>query len=144
MFESAELGHAVDDAAFRKDEPKLREALLDAQFEVLQAARFPVILVVGGVDGAGKGETVNTLLSWTDAHHQRVHALDGSGDDEQGRPRLWPFWRDLPAKGRTGIFLGSWYTAPIVDHVYRRIGRMKRADFERAAGGDPGLRAPPH
>ena len=127
MFESAELGHSIDDVTYGREEPKLREALLNVQFDVLQAARFPVILVVGGVDGAGKGETVNTLLSWMDAHHLQVHAIDNLTSEEKGRPRMWRFWRDLPPKGRTGIFLGSWYTEPIVERAY---GRMKRGTFE--------------
>ena len=40
---------------------------------------------------------------------------------------MWRFWRALPPKGKTGVFFGSWYTEPIVDRVYRRIGE-RRAD----------------
>jgi polyphosphate:AMP phosphotransferase len=127
MFESAELGHSIDDETYRREEPKLREALLDVQFDVLEAERFPVILLVGGVDGAGKGETVNALLSWMDAHHVQVHALDTPTTEEATRPRMWRFWRDLPPKGRMGIFLGSWYTEPITERAY---GRMKKGAFE--------------
>ena len=58
MFESAEVGHKVDKAVYAKEEPKLREALLNAQFDLSQNGKFAVLILIGGVDGAGKGETV--------------------------------------------------------------------------------------
>ena len=57
MFESAELGHKIDKKTYDAEVPALREALLDAQFELAEQARFPVILLINGVDGAGKGDT---------------------------------------------------------------------------------------
>jgi polyphosphate:AMP phosphotransferase len=129
MFESAELGHRVDKGTFAKKEPPLREALLDAQFEFVERKKHPVILVVGGVDGAGKGETVNVLNEWMDARHMRTHALRPPTDEEGARPPMWRFWKDLPPKGTIGIFLGSWYTMPIVERVY---GETRKTELEEA------------
>ena len=69
MFESAELGHCISDREYSVAEPKLREDLLQAQYELLEKKSFPVIIVIGGVDGAGKGETVNILNKWMDPRH---------------------------------------------------------------------------
>jgi polyphosphate kinase 2 (PPK2 family) len=69
MFESAELGHKVKKSLYRKEVPALREALLEAQFELAQTARFAVIILVGGLDGAGRGATVNMLNEWMDPRH---------------------------------------------------------------------------
>ncbi len=128
MFESAELGHSIDKATFDAELPKLRRALLEAQYQVLKAAKFPVVLVIGGVDGAGKGETVNLFNEWMDARHIQAHALSRPSDEESERPRMWRFWRELPPKGKIGIFFGSWYTEPIVD---RAFGRTDDATFDR-------------
>jgi polyphosphate:AMP phosphotransferase len=35
---------------------------------------------------------------------------------------MYRFWRRLPPKGKTGVFLGSWYTAPIMGRVYGQVG----------------------
>ena len=64
MFESAELGHKVTKEVYARQEPKLREALLNAQFDLAAAKKFPGLILIGGVDGAGKGETVNLLNEW--------------------------------------------------------------------------------
>src|SRR5207245_2329372 len=66
MFESAEIGNAVDRDTFRREAANLRPALLAAQGE-LRDANFSVVVEVGGVEGAGKSETVNLLLEWLDA-----------------------------------------------------------------------------
>jgi AMP-polyphosphate phosphotransferase len=123
MFESAELGQKIDKETFEREEPQLREALLNVQYDLSQAHRFPVVIVIGGVDGAGKGETVNTLNEWMDPRHIHTHAFPEPSDEERERPRMWRFWRALPPRGKIGILFGAWHTQPIVDRVYGRIGK---------------------
>ena len=129
MFESAELGHTITKERFKEEAPKLREALLDAQYDLLEARSFPLIILVGGVDGAGKGETVNVLHSWMDPRHIHMHALDAPAGEERERPSLWRFWLRLPPKGKAGIFLGSWYTTPIVRRAY---GESKEPELDQS------------
>ena len=117
MFESAELGHKIDKETYRKEVPPLREALLDAQSDLLLSEKFPVIILISGVDGAGKGETVNILNEWLDPRHIRTHAMHDPSDEERERPVMWRYWRVLPPKGKIGIFFRSWYSTPINDHV---------------------------
>lgn len=118
MFESAELGHKIDKATYAREEPKLREALLDVQFELAQTKKFPVIILVSGVDGAGKGEIVNLLNEWMDPRHIQTHAMGQPTEGELERPEMWRFWRALPPKGKIGIFFGSWYTWPVLHRVF--------------------------
>jgi len=63
MFEAAEVGHTLSKAVYKRRLPGLRTGLLQVQ-QQLRTAPFPVIVVFAGVDGAGKGETVNLLNEW--------------------------------------------------------------------------------
>lgn len=117
MFESAELGHRVDKADYTQQVPALREALLTAQMDLAVHGGFPVIVIVGGIDGAGRGETVNLLNEWMDARFIATHAMGKPTTAELERPPMWRFWQALPPKGRIGLFLGSWYTQPILNTV---------------------------
>lgn len=110
MFESAEIGHAIDKETYDAAVPALREALLEAQFELQQQKRFPVIILINGIEGAGKGETVKLLNEWMDPRLIEVRTFDQQTDEELARPPAWRYWRMLPAKGRMGVFFGNWYS----------------------------------
>ncbi len=127
MFESAELGHKIDKDTFKDEVPKLRAALLDVQYDVLEKKEFPVVILISGVDGSGKGETINLLYSWMDPRHISTLAFSAPSDEEAARPYMWRYWRALPAKGKVGIFAGSWYSQPITDRIN---GDMRRADLD--------------
>jgi polyphosphate:AMP phosphotransferase len=128
MFESAELGHAISRKDYKAREPQLRQQLLQAQYELLARAEFPVLVLINGVDGAGKGETVNLLNEWMDPRHIRTEAFGAISESERERPEMWRFWQVLPPKGRIGIFFGSWYTDPI---LARATGGAKKAEYLR-------------
>ncbi|HZV56014.1 MAG TPA: polyphosphate:AMP phosphotransferase [Rhodocyclaceae bacterium] len=117
MFESAELGHRIDKETWRKTVPELRSALLDVQFDLKEQNKIPVVVLVSGQDGAGKGETINVLYEWMDPRFISTLAFSKPTDEERERPEMWRYWRALPPKGRIGIFAGSWYSDPIHDSI---------------------------
>ncbi len=61
MFESARLPQNMDKKTFKKLEPQLREALLASQLPVVEKQPFSTMILVDGLDGAGKGEAVARL-----------------------------------------------------------------------------------
>ncbi|KIH76028.1 polyphosphate:AMP phosphotransferase [Geoalkalibacter ferrihydriticus] len=129
MFASAELGHRINKEEYDAQVPALREALLEAQMELGEKRGFPLILVLAGLEGAGKGETLKILNEWMDPRFIETHALGPPSDEERERPPMWRYWRRLPPKGKIGIFLGSWYTQPILARTYERCGH---ADLDQA------------
>ena len=116
MFEVAELGHKVSKADYNEKVPTLRTQLLTIQ-QQLSALDFSVIILISGVDGGGKGEVINLLNEWLDPRFMRTNAYDSPSDEELERPKFWRFWRTMPAKGTIGIYVGSWYSAPIAQRV---------------------------
>ena len=136
MFESAEIGHSIDKETFEAEVPALREALLEAQYELQQQGRFAVIILINGVEGAGKGETVKLLNEWMDARLIQVSTFDQQTDEELARPPAWRYWRQLPPKGRIGIFFGNWYSQMLQGRVH---GRIKNAVLDQAIDSTLGL-----
>ena len=92
MFETAELGRKISKEEFRKVEPELRTDLVLLQQE-LRSADFPVLVLFSGVDGAGKGETVNLLNEWMDPRWMDTCAYGKLSDEERERPPFWRYWR---------------------------------------------------
>ena len=132
MFESAEIGHAIDKDTYDAEVPALREALLEVQYELQQQKRFPVIILINGIEGAGKGETVKLLNEWMDPRLIEVRTFDQQTDEELARPPAWRYWRQLPAKGRMGIFFGNWYSQMLQGRVH---GQIKDARLDQAIAG---------
>ncbi len=120
MFEIAELGHTLKKSDYNEQIPELRTQLLLLQ-QQLGTCDFPVIILISGVDGGGKGQVINLLNEWLDARYMETFAFDEPSDEEKERPKYWRYWRSLPPKGRIGIYVGSWYSDPISHRVYGDI-----------------------
>jgi AMP-polyphosphate phosphotransferase len=125
MFEASELGHEITKQQYEGEVPELRASLLDVQYAVKENGTFPVIVLIAGVDGAGKGETVNVLNEWMDPRHVRTVAFGAPTEEELQRPRMWRYWMALPPRGKIGVLFGSWYTDPIVERVFGKVRRSK-------------------
>ena len=132
MFESAEIGHAIDKETYDSEVPALREALLEAQYDLHQQKRSAVIVLINGIEGAGKGETVKLLSEWMDPRLIEVRTFDQQTDEELAHPPAWRYWRQLPAKGRMGVFFGNWYSQMLQGRVH---GRFKDAVLDQAING---------
>jgi polyphosphate:AMP phosphotransferase len=133
VFESAELGLRLSKDEYAAELPAIRARLLAAQL-ALRTTKVPVIVVIAGADGSGKGDTVNRLLEWLDPRGVETNVFGPRTDEERDRPAAWRFWRTLPARGRIGIFFGSWYTEPILKRTTGKIGSPRfEAELARVA-----------
>lgn len=131
----ARFAYAETDPVISKEEAKpliaaLRGDLLKAQYARLNKADRSLLIVVAGIDGAGKGATVNLINEWMDARHIRTLAFGLPSSEEARYPFLWRYWRHLPPKGRSGIVFGSWYSP-----LFRLLAEKnpKRSQVERLA-----------
>ncbi len=145
MFEAAELGRKISKKEFQELEPQLHTRLLEVQ-QQLRKSRVPVIVIVSGVEGAGKGEVVNRLSEWLDTRDIQTNAFWDETDDQRLRPDYWRFWKALPPRGTIGIMFGSWYTRPIIDRVFDGLDegefeqQLRRiVEFERMLVQDEAL-----
>jgi polyphosphate:AMP phosphotransferase len=129
MFRTAELERTVAKETYHQAVPALRAGLLEAQQQLKEIARFPVIIVFGGVDKGGKIETINLLNEWMDPRWLVTRAYGPPSDEMIERPEYWRYWRDLPPNGRIGLFIRCWYSLPLLDRVH---GRTSEAEFDEA------------
>ena len=128
MFESATLRHEIAKEEYEREVATLRTALLAAQHALGMGKPFAVLVLIAGVEGAGKSETVNLLNEWMDPRFIETSGFTLPTEEESAHPPMWRFWRVLPARGRIGIFFGAWHTAPIVQRV---MGTICAGEFDR-------------
>lgn len=125
MFETLEVGKKIKSSDFNELQLPLRQQLLDAQFDLAERD-YPVIVVIAGLDGSGKGALVHRINEWMDPRGIETSTFWEHSDEEESRPFFWRFWRRLPPRGQIGIFLGSWYTQPAQATI---DGDMNREQF---------------
>jgi len=122
--------------------PELRVSLLNAQFD-LRHRDFSVLIVVAGDDREGVNEVLHRLHEWLDARYVGTEVFFEPGPEGAVHPMFWRYWRELPADGSIGLFVGAWPLAAVArlldgdgDHVafQWRLGRMER--FERMLAED--------
>jgi AMP-polyphosphate phosphotransferase len=145
MFETVELGRVCSKEEYEAKVPEIRTRLLKAQ-TLLEQARFPVIVLISGLAGAGKREATNLLHEWLDARYLVSETYSAPSEEERERPEYWRYFRWLPQAGRIGLYQGSWYTRPLrervrgridSDHFGRDLERIRR--FEQLLADDGAL-----
>lgn len=105
----AEQDPVIDKAQAKEHIAHLRAVLLKAQYAQLKQAKKSLLVVIAGIDGAGKGACISLMNEWLDARHVSTLAFGEPNVVDAQRPPLWRYWQHLPTKGRMGIVFGSWY-----------------------------------
>ncbi len=125
MLESAELGHAISKGEYDLAEPKLRDALVNAQYDLLAGRRKSVVVLLSGVVTGGRGETAKQLAEWMDPRHLQVQAFGPRTPEELVHPLHWRYWQALPPRGRISVFMNAWYAEALQARLSGRIDEAR-------------------
>jgi polyphosphate:AMP phosphotransferase len=144
IFRPAEKAQSLSDAEFRKVKDDLRLDLIKLQQKIRKESRFPVIVVLAGVKGAGVIDTLNVINTWMDPRWVETHAFEEPSDEERERPPFWRYWRSLPKAGDMGLYLEGWYGELLGIDPSRPVGRgddrlRHIAAFEQTLADDGAL-----
>lgn len=93
-------------------EHSLRLALIEAQYALKSTEQASngrsVLILVSGVELAGKGEAVTQLREWADPRLLKVSAHMPRGQDWK-QPFWQPYIADIPERGELRVLFGNWY-----------------------------------
>ena len=93
----------------------------DLQDVLNASARFGVLVVFQGSDGAGKDSAVKHVMSGVNPQGVSVHAFKAPSDEELHHDYLWRAAQVLPERGRIGIFNRSYYEDVLVVRVHPEL-----------------------
>jgi PPK2 family polyphosphate:nucleotide phosphotransferase len=95
---------------------------LSEQQELLYAAdRYAILLIFQGMDAAGKDGAVAHVMSGVNPQGCQVFSFEHPSATELQHDFLWRCTRDLPARGRIGIFNRSYYEEVLIVRVHPEI-----------------------
>lgn len=96
-----------------RDEEELSVDLIEAQYALKNSRDKTngksLVILVSGIELAGKGEAVKQLREWVDPRYLRVKADPAHLFTE--KQTFWqPYSRFIPAEGQIQVFFGNWYS----------------------------------
>lgn len=136
--------YAPDTAILEKETYKARLKAAQKKLAQLvrQCGKRSIVLVLEGMDAAGKGGTISRIVAPLDPRQYQVFPISAPEPHEMRHPYLWRFWSKLPLQGTTNanmtIFDRSWYGRVLVERVegilragewqsaYQEINRFER------------------
>ncbi len=122
------LGHFDPSETYgREREPaelELAEGLVrlgELQDRMWAEARHAVLVILQGIDAAGKDGTIRHVMSAFNPMGCPVTSFKVPTDEERGHDYLWRVHRRTPAKGEIGIFNRSHYEDVLVVRVHNLV-----------------------
>jgi PPK2 family polyphosphate:nucleotide phosphotransferase len=101
-------------------------AQLSAQQELLYASnRHAVLLIFQGMDAAGKDGAIQHVMSGVNPQGCQVFSFEHPSAAELEHDFLWRTTRDLPERGKIGIFNRSYYEEVLIVRVHPEILRSE-------------------
>ena len=130
MLEIVDLSEKLSQNVYRRRFPPLQEKLRLLQYAA-RDAEIPVVIVLEGWDGSGRGNIVKHLMSRLDPRLFHVHAGTPPSPLESRHHFLWRYQTRLPNDGHTTLYDHSWYGRVLVERADKLVPKKQwRAAYE--------------
>ncbi|MBF9233488.1 ADP-polyphosphate phosphotransferase [Microvirga alba] len=111
-------------------------ARLSSQQQLFYASnRYAVLLILQAMDAAGKDGIIKHVMSGVNPQGCQVFSFKHPSPAELQHDFLWRTTRDLPERGRIGIFNRSYYEEVLIVRVHREI--LQSEGLSDTAHDDP-------
>ena len=98
-----------------------RKRLSDFQERLYAQDRWSVLLVLQGMDAAGKDSAIKAIFDGVNPQGCEVHSFKQPSANELDHDFMWRHVVALPQRGHIGIFNRSYYEECLVTRVHREI-----------------------
>ena len=95
--------------------------LRDLQEKLYAQDRWAVLLIFQAMDAAGKGSTIEHVMSGVNPAGCQVFSFKAPSSEELDHDFLWRTTRCLPERGRIGVFDRSYYEEVLIVRVHPDI-----------------------
>jgi len=97
------------------------ERLRELQERLYADDRWAVLIILQGMDAAGKDSVIKHVMSGVNPQGCDVRGFKAPSQDELQHDFLWRTTKELPGRGRIGIFNRSYYEEVLVVRVHSEL-----------------------
>src|ERR687893_2038705 len=112
-LDTADTGNDTDDSEL----PRLVERIAELQARLYAEEQRALLVVLQGIDAAGKDSTVSHVFRGTNPQGCRVYSFKEPSPDESAHDFLWRYHHDTPPFGMIHVFNRSHYEDVLVTRV---------------------------
>jgi PPK2 family polyphosphate:nucleotide phosphotransferase len=123
-----------------EDKPRAKEmlqvgmaALTELQDKLYAQDRWSLLLVFQAMDAAGKDGAIKHVMSGVNPQGCQVVSFKAPSSEELDHDFLWRCNRNLPERGRIGIFNRSYYEEVLVLRVHRALLEKQKLPPQRVS-----------
>jgi PPK2 family polyphosphate:nucleotide phosphotransferase len=110
-----------NDEVSQKMLQKLVARLDDLQYLLYASKKYALLIVLQGIDGAGKDGTIRHVISGVNPQGCRVTSFKTPSAEEAAHDFLWRIHGAIPDRGEIGIFNRSHYEDVLVVRVHKLV-----------------------
>jgi PPK2 family polyphosphate:nucleotide phosphotransferase len=103
-----------------------RKRLNDFQEKLYAQDRWSVLIILQGMDAAGKDSAIKNIFAGVNPQGCEVHSFKQPTTNELEHDFMWRHVMVLPRRGRIGIFNRSYYEECLVTRVHRELLAKER------------------
>ena len=93
--------------------------------------RWSLLLIFQGMDGAGKDGAIKHVMRGLDPKATTVHTFGPPSNGERAHDYMWRCLKELPVRGRIGVFNRSYYEEVLVVRVHPEMLAAEQLPLER-------------
>ena len=88
--------------------------------------RWSLLLIFQAMDAAGKDSTIKHVMSGVNPQGCQVFSFKQPSQEELSHDFMWRYAKNLPERGRIGIFNRSYYEEVLIVRVHKEILRQQK------------------
>ena len=109
-----------------KELPRGVERMADLQDKLYAQDRWAILLIFQAMDAAGKDGVIKHVMSGVNPQGCQVFSFKQPSAEELNHDYLWRSIKNLPERGRIGIFNRSYYEEVLVVRVHKELRDRER------------------
>jgi len=103
-----------------------RQKLIEMQELFWASDTYSMLIILQGMDGAGKDSTIRHVMSGVNPQGCQVTGFKTPSEEELNHDFLWRHTKALPERGRIGIFNRSYYEDVLIVKVRPEVLQMQK------------------
>lgn len=120
MLETVNLDRSLKASEYKPRKKELQQEMYSLQ-RYLQGEKLPLLVVLEGLETAGKGSVIEKLVEPLDPRGFQVFPFFEATEDEKQYPFLYRYWKCHPPAGRIHVFDRSYYMHVLDERVKKKV-----------------------